>query len=117
MNLYDLLNVGKKVLSNVGSEKAREALDEGFIVKTDAGDYFVGNVNGRLEHCKLESEVDMQSWIRPIKLDLRGRLPDLHFPLRIPYSTLGFIGPLSGSAGDLIIHQDGRIEFDTIIVS
>ncbi len=117
MNLDDLINVGKKVLGNVGLEKAREALDEGFILKTDAGDYFVGNVKGKLEYRKLETDVDMQAWVRPMKLDLRGRLADLHFPLRIPYSTLGFMGPLSGSAGDLIIHQDGRIEFNTMIVS
>jgi hypothetical protein len=117
MNFDELLNLGKNLLNNVGSAKAQAVLDEGFIVKTDAGDYFVGNVNGRLEHRKLEAEVDMQAWVRPMKLDLRGKLPDLYFPLRIPYSTLGFMGPLSGSAGDLIVHQDGRIEFNRLIVS
>lgn len=57
--------------------------------------------------------MDMNAWVRPMKLDLRERVPDLNFPLRVPYSTLGFMGPLSGSAGDLIIHQDGQIEFNT----
>jgi hypothetical protein len=117
MSLDDLLNRGKRILESLRSEKAREALDQGFIVKTDAGDYFVGNVNGQLEYRRLEADVDMSAWVRPMKLDLRGRIADLHFPLRIPFSTLGFMGPLSGSAGDLIVHRDGRIEFDTMIVS
>jgi hypothetical protein len=117
MNLEDLINVGKRILENAGLAAARAALDDGFILKTDAADYFVGNVNGRFEHRKLESKVDMQALVRPTKIDLRGRVPDLHFPLRIPYSTLGSMGPLSGSSGEIIIHQDGRVELHTMRIS
>ena len=50
MGLNSLFNAGKRLIENIGSEKVQEALNEGFIVKTDSGDYFIGNINGNLEY-------------------------------------------------------------------
>lgn len=117
MNIDSFLDVLKKMIGNLENGWDHEDFKDGIIVKTSLGDYYVDNVNGKLEYQNLEYVIDMREWVRPMKLDLRGQPFKPHFPLRIKYSTLGFMGPLSGSTGYLFIFRDGRFLFFPLIVS
>jgi hypothetical protein len=117
MFIDDFIDILNNVAGNLENGWEHEAFKDGIIVKTSVGDYYVDIVNGKLEHQRLEYLLKMPEGVRPIELNLRGQPFDLPFPLRIKYSTIGFMGALSGSAGYLIIFRDGRFLSMPLIVS
>lgn len=88
-----------------------EVFQDGVIAKVDSGDYFVKIDGGKLGIEQMDEEVEMDELARWVRVDLRGLAPPERFPLLVPYSTMGYMGPLSGGAGFMLIQQDGSVQF------
>jgi len=117
MLIADFLDILRKVLGPLEDEWDYELFKDGIIVIANLGEYYVDNVNGELVYEGLEYVIDTRVRGWPIEFDIRGIPLDAQLPLRIKYSTMGFMGMLSGSSGYCFILRNGGFHFLPLRVS
>jgi hypothetical protein len=117
MLITEFLDIMSKVLGPLEDEWDFALFKDGIIVIANLGDYYLDNVNGELVHERLEYVIDTRVRGWPIEFDIRGLPLRAQLPLRIKYSTLGFMGMLSGSSGYCYILRNGRFLFLPLLVS
>ena len=117
MLITEFVDILSKVLVPLEDEWNYAQFEDGIIVIANLGEYYVDNVNGKLVYERLEDMIDtsLRGW--PIEFDIRGLPLRAQLPLRIKYSTLGFMGMLSGESGCCFILRNGRFLFWPLLVS
>lgn len=74
-------------------------------------------INGQIDRQLLDRHQDLQDVHSVTRFDFTKVQPGYQFPLTVPYSDIGFMGPLSGTQGTVTIHQDGRVEHKVEVMS
>lgn len=98
-------------------ELADQFLHQGIILKVDSGDYFIVRNDKKLIVEQIEKTPEIggiQNHISNVRIDLRGEVRDLKFPMRV---QIGNMGILSGYRATLCIQKDGSYEIENVVMS